>query len=213
MNLDELKGAWNAYSDRVKTTADIEEEAIAGMVREKSGSVVSRIQKSYIYGISMAGFYALCFVALILGNAFDYTYSLQFIPLLLMLACFIVVLVLLLYARAGLKRADLYLQSPQMYLDEVIKAYRKPQRFLFSLVVLVFVSSSILIPLTFLPRKLEHEDVWYSLAQVFLPLVMVAVVYLAAKRMGYLNKKQWYGFKTNLEELNKLKRLASELKD
>lgn len=215
MNLDELKGAWAAYDDQLKSTKDIDDQVIAGMIRKRSISTVATIKKSYLYGILFCCFYVLSFTLLNIGDPFDYTHDFDQIPTNAILGALILILVILLIARHNMKKLELPGQSLLTHLENVIKQYRKTQQLLFWLVCTIMFSASVLFPLSFLSRKIEKYGVWRGLIETFSLLIIVTVInvvcHIIAKRKG-LGENSWWSFKVIIKELEELKSRAAELK-
>lgn len=216
MNLDELKGAWTAYDGQLKSTKEIEDQVIAGMIRKRSISTVATIKKSYLYGIYFCCFYILAFALLNIGNPFDYTHDFDQIPIKAILGALILVLMILLIARHAMKKLEIPGQSLLTYLENVIKQYRKTQKLLLWLVGTIMFSASVLFPLSFLSRKIAKSGLWWGLIDTFSLLIFVLVLnvvyHVIAKRRG-VGTRSWWSFKVIIKELEELKIMAAELKN
>lgn len=216
MNLDELKGAWAAYDDQLKSTRDIDDQVIAGMIRKRSISTVATIKKSYLYGIYFCCCYVLAFALLNIGDPFDYTRDFDQIPLNAMLGALILILVILLIARHAMKKLEVPGQSLLTYLENVIKQYRTTQKLLLWLVCTIMFSASVLFPLSFLSRKIAKSGLWWGLIDTFSLLIVVVIsnviAHLLAKRKG-VGERSWWSFKVIIKELEELKVMAAELKN
>lgn len=215
MNLDELKGAWTAYDDQLKSTKEIEDQVIAGMIRKRSISTVATIKKSYLYGIYFCCFYILAFALLNIGNPFDYTHDFEQIPIGAILGALILIFVMLLGARYNMKRLEIPGQSLLTYLENVIKEYRRTQKLLLWIVGIILFSASVLFPLTFLSRKIAKSGLWFGLIDTFslliIAMVLNVIYHVIAKRKG-VEERSWWSFKVIIKELEELKARAAELK-
>ena len=216
MNLDELKGAWTAYDDQLKSTRNIDDQVIAGMIRKRSISTVATIKKSYLYGIYFCSFYILAFTLLNIGNPFDYTHDFEQIPINAILGALILIFVMLLGARHNMKRLEIPEQSLLTHLENVIKEYRKTQKLLLWIVGIILFSASVLFPLTFLSRKIAKSGLWWGLIDTFslliFTLVLNVIYHVIAKRKG-VGARSWWSFKVIIKELEELKIMAAELKN
>lgn len=216
MNLDELKGAWTAYDDQLKSTKEIEDQVIAGMIRKRSISTVTTIKKSYLYGIYFCCFYILAFALINIGDPFDYTHDFEQIPTHAILGALVLILVVLLVARHAMKKLEIPGQSLLTYLENVIKEYRKTQKLLFWFVCTIMFSASVLFPLTFLSRKIAKSGLWFGLIDTFGLLIFLVVFNVVsnviAKRKG-VGERSWWSFKVIIKELEELKTMAAELKN
>lgn len=215
MNLDELKGAWTAYDDQLKSTKEIEDQVIAGMIRKRSISTVATIKKSYLYGIYFCCFYILAFALLNIGNPFDYTHDFEQIPIGAILGALILIFVMLLGARYNMKRLEIPGQSLLTYLENVIKEYRRTQKLLLWIVGIILFSASVLFPLTFLSRKIAKSGLWFGLIDTFslliIAMVLNVIYHVIVKRKG-VEERSWWSFKVIIKELEELKARAAELK-
>lgn len=216
MNLDELKGAWAAYDDQLKSTKGIEDQVIAGMIRKRSISTVSTIRKSYRYGMWFCGFYILAIGAINIGNPFDYTQDVEYYSAHIMLGSLILIMAILLWGYDNLKKLELPAASLSSYLDDVIKKYRKTHKLLKWAIFMMLFSASVLFPLSFLPRKIAKSGLWHGLLETFSLLIVIVVsnvlVHIFAKKKG-VGEESWYSFKVIIKELEELKIMAAELKN
>lgn len=216
MNLDELKGAWTAYDDQLKSTRNIDDQVIAGMIRKRSISTVATIKKSYLYGIYFCSFYILAFTLLNIGNPFDYTHDFEQIPINAILGALILILIILLAARHTMKKLEVPGQSLLTHLENVIKEYRKTQKLLLWIVGIILFSASVLFPLTFLSRKIAKSGLWWGLIDTFslliFTLVLNVIYHIIAKKKG-VGTRSWWSFKVIIKELEELKIMAAELKN
>lgn len=216
MNLDELKGAWTAYDDRLKSTKEIEDQVIAGMIRKRSVSTVSAIRKSYRYGMWFCGFYILAIGGINIGNPFDYTQDIEYYSAYIIFGSLILMMAILLLGYHTLKKTELPAASLSSYLEEVIKKYRKTHRLLKWAIYMMLFSASVLFPLSFLPRKIASSGLWPGLLETFSLLIIIlianVITHFLAKKKG-VGEESWYSFKVIIKELEELKIMAAELKN
>ncbi|MNL31643.1 hypothetical protein D3C87_1534410 [compost metagenome] len=215
MNLDELKEAWTNYGGHLRSAQDIDDQVIENIIRKRSVSVVTTIQKSYRYGILFCSFYLLLSVILNTGNPFDYTTNLERLPIYAMSGLLILILVVLIRADQTIKRLDFHRQSLLGYLEAVIKTYAASRKILLWIVYTLLFCTSVLFPLSFLPRKIAMSAGWPALIStfslfIFLVLFNVALQIIARKRG--VGDRSWYSFKVIILELEELKLKAVELK-
>lgn len=80
MNLDELKMSWKSLDDRLATTQKLTEQMVFSMVRKQSKSTVVKIQvKLRNTSFFFTGLLIL-FIAIFVGNPFDYAQWYEFLP-------------------------------------------------------------------------------------------------------------------------------------
>lgn len=83
MNLDDLKIMWKDYDQKITATKQINEKLIKMMIREKSGSTLSKIRRNCLLTILLMGVLIWFCIMSIIHNAFDYEYKLQYLPLII----------------------------------------------------------------------------------------------------------------------------------
>lgn len=213
MNLDELKQEWAKYDDKLKSTADIDHDVIARMVKKRSLSVVVNIRKSYLYGMVMCGFYLLCFIALNIGNPFDYKYTVEFLPLFLVLIVLTIVMVILFRAGFKLRKLDFHSQPLPEYLDRVITAYSKSYKLLQWSAGTILFCCTILFPLTFIQRNIARSGMFSGLLNTFGLLIFLSLLFFVKKKIKRFNQEEWYSFNVIMRELKALRASAAELKE
>ena len=85
MNLDELKTAWHALDEKVMTTQKLGENLALSMMKERSRSTLTTMQTE----LKRVGAYLMLllvvFGAILLGNPFDFTHWLEYVPAVLYL--------------------------------------------------------------------------------------------------------------------------------
>ncbi|AOM77712.1 hypothetical protein [Pedobacter steynii] len=215
MNLDELKEAWTNYGGQLRSAKDIDDQVIENIIRKKSVSVVATIQKSYRYGILFCTFYLLLSIALNTGNPFDYTTNLERLPVYVISCLLILILVVLFRADQAIKKLNFHRQSLLGYLEAVIKTYAASRKILLWIIYTLLFCTSVLFPLSFLPRKIAASAAWPGLIStfgLFICLVLFNVgLQIIARKKG-LGDRSWYSFKVIILELEALRLKAAELK-
>ena len=211
MELEELKTAWGLYDKRILSSQTITQKLIESMIKERSFSRVERLKKQYL------GFFVLLIVeagfmlAILFGNPFDFKYQIQFLPFLLLLTGIIVAFINLTRYYEKISQ-PLPNKNIGTYLKSILDFYEKNKTYekWFGLILL---SIGFLVPLSFLPPKIEKYGILKGLLDTAIPMAISLVLYFLAFKMGAFKKRHKENFKSDLEEYNELKEMSNELND
>lgn len=211
MNLTELKTAWHEYDVKLKAVNTINEKIILSMIRERSSSRLSRIENIYRFTFVSNTIWVLLIMAAVLSNPFDFTHPAQYIPMVVVGFCLIVLLVLSIRSYRELKMVDMHHSSLGESLRKIIVIFERPWKHIKQNIVLMMVAAT-LFPLSFLPRAIEASGLWRGLAYELTPIVVVAVViYFISLKTGLFKERYAGTFRNDLQELQELKSMSSEL--
>ena len=209
MELEELKTTWGLYDKKIMSTQTITQKIIESMIKERSVSRVERLKKQYF------GFFVLLIVeagfmlAILFGNPFDFKYQIQFLPFLLLLMGIIVAFINLTqyYEKINTSIID---KNIGTFLHGILEFYEKNKTYEKWFGIILF-SIGFLVPLSFLPPKIEKYGFQKALLDTAIPMLISLVLYFLAFKMGAFKKRHKENFKSDLEEYNELKGMSSEL--
>lgn len=211
MELEELKTTWGMYDKKILSTQTITQKLIESMIKERSVSRVERLKKQY-FGFFMlliieAGF----MLAILFGNPFDFKYQIQFLPFLLLLTGIIVAFINLTRYYEKISQ-PLTNKNIGTFLKSILDFYEKNKTYekWFGLILL---SIGFLVPLSFLPPKIEKYGILKGLLDTAIPMAISLLLYFLAFKMGAFRKRHKENFKSDLEEYNELKEMSNELND
>lgn len=209
MNLDELKKEWLVFDKKIKASHSINEKLIESIVKEKSMSRVSKIKRQYNTFFLLFFAELILMFAILIGNPFDFKYQLQFVPYSLLIIIILVALFNLahLYRNLNYQPANTSISS---FLNSIVNVYEKNRAFEKWLKVL-FLLIGFVIPLSFLPQKIQRHDLTTAFIQTGLMLAGTLLLYLFAFRLGIFKNKHVEKFTSYLHELNELKIISAEL--
>ncbi len=210
MNLESLKAEWSILDQKIEASQKINDRLIESIIKEKSLSRVASIKNQY------HGFFVLLLVefilmiAIVVGNPFDFEYKIQFLPYILLGAGMIVAFFNLrhLYNKLNAKHAG---RSVGHFLEQVVDHYEKNRKFE-KWFGYIFLSIGVILPLSFLPQKLDRNPVLGAVTETILMMCITVFLYWLAFRAGAFKNRHTEKFKEYLEELNELKQAATELK-
>lgn len=203
MNLDELKTAWKVYDRRLQATEEISQKVVISMIKTRSVSRLARLQQRYMGMIALFLFYLCCFIACLIGNPFDYVRPVEYVPLVLLNLCCVLLVVLLFRARLRLKKAELEGMNLQEALEQVIQihvSYRQLLRYAIGLLQ----ASCMMIILSFLPRRISEMGAWMAVMVTCFPLIVLSAYFYIMKKRGWKAEDIEKGFRADLAELKEL---------
>jgi hypothetical protein len=211
MELEELKTTWGRYDKKILSTQSITQKIIESMIKERSLSRVERLKKQYF------GFFMLLIVeagfmlAILFDNPFDFKYQIQFLPFLLLLMGIIVAFINLMqyYEKINTSLID---KNIGTFLHGILEFYEKNKTYEKWFGIILF-SIGFLVPLSFLPPKLEKYGIQKALLDTAIPMLISLGLYFLAFKLGAFKKRHKENFKSDLEEFNELKSMSSELNE
>lgn len=210
MNIDDLKIAWQEYDHKLKSAQTLNQRLIDSMIGEKSQSRLAKVQNQYLLGISLSLFWLVLGVAVLTGNPFDYVNVFEYLPVFVLILCFVMMLLLMGKAYYELRNINIGQISLGEALRQILSVYDKPKKFLKWTVIIMF-SSSLLFPLSFLPRNIAHNGVGAAIIDTLIAMVISLVMYFIAQKLGTFKDMNADLFKAYLHELEELKALSKDL--
>jgi len=210
MNIDNLKATWQQYDQKLQASQTLNQRLIESIIAEKSQSRLSRVQNHFTVGSLFTLFWLALSIAILTGNPFDYQNIFEYTPIFILALSFIAMLVLMGRAIVQLKQINLSQTNLANALRQIISIYSKPRLFLKYTVIIMF-SASLLFPLSFLPRKLNHSSLGEAIADTAAPMAISLILYFIANKLGAFEDVSGQRFKQYLHELEELKTIAKEL--
>lgn len=209
MNLDELKTAWQVYDKKIQSSQAIHQKIIESMIKERSTSRVALIKKQYqFFGFMLAAEFILM-IAILTGNPFDFKYSLQFVPYVLLGSCIMIALVNILQLYKKLNHS--FSGNPiGIFLRTMVESYEQNKVYEKWFGILFF-SVGLVIPLSFIPHKIERNGLSVALLETALMMAGTLLLYWTAFRLGAFKNRNEEKFRNYLDELDELKAMSSEL--
>lgn len=211
MDIEEIKVEWKHYNQKLALSQQLNEKLIQSMLRERSRSRVSKVRRDNIlYMILMLVLLAFL-VGIFAGNPFDFKYRLQYLPYGILVIGVLLAIVSLIKSLQSFS-VNINKVSLDLFLKKTIDAYESNKKIQRWFAIIMF-SASTLSVFSFLPKSLEHRGLWHALGHTALCIVVSTGLYFTAYKLGAFKDKWKKGFENDLQELNELKEIASELKD
>ncbi len=211
MNIDQIKSDWQRYSQKLELSQRLNEQLIHSMLKERSRSRIAKIRRDNMLYMFLMIVNLAILAAIFAGNPFDFKYSLQYIPYGILTIGVLMAIVSLLKSLQSLN-VNLNHVNLDFFLKKTIVEFeknRKMERW-FGIII---VSAGVLTGLSFLPNKLENKPLSQALIETAVGMAVTVVIYIIAFKLGAFKNRKKEGFENDLEELNALKAIASELSD
>lgn len=211
MNFEEIKTEWAQINKKLDSTQELNEQLVASMIKERSRSRVAKIRRTdTMYLVLMFANLGLL-MAIFAGNPFDFRYTIQFVPYGL-LSFAILLAIVSLFKSLQTLNTNLRTANLDSFLRKAIDAYVKNYQVQKWFGIFIFCSGT-LTALSFLPKKLEHKELWPAIGETALMMIITIVIYFIAFKAGAFKSNRKENFEDDLEEWNRLKNISAELKN
>lgn len=199
-NFEELQAAWKAADRKLTAQKTLNEKLVMSIIRERSGSTLVVMSRKNLGMAALFLVYAILFIALIAGNAFDYEHPLYYIPLVIQgITCLVFALLLFKTYRN--------INSIKLSREDLATALRKVIRVNDQHVVLsqkiwwCYFIAGVVFPFTFLPAAASQRGMTEALGLIAIPVVIIGLLVLIAKKLYLFRDKNGDRLKKNLREL------------
>ena len=211
MNLEQLKTEWREYDQKLALSQRLNEQIIQSMLRERSRSRVAKIRRENILYLVLMLLNLVLLGAIFAGNPFDFKYDLQYIPFGILAAGVLIAIASLIKSLQSFN-VDLNTVNLDHFLRKTIWEFEKNKKMQGRFGLLIF-SSGMLTAFSFLPKKLEHKELWPALGETLLSMAITLAIYFIAYKLGAFKNRKKEGFENDLKELNNLKSISAELSE
>ena len=211
MNLEQLKTEWRQYDQKLALSQRLNEQIIQSMLRERSRSRVAKIRCDNILYLVLMLSNLILLGAIFAGNPFDFKYDLQYIPFGILAAGVLIAIASLIKSLQSFN-VDLNTVNLDHFLRKTIGEFEKNKKMQGRFGLLIF-SSGMLTAFSFLPKKLEHKELWPALGETLLSMAITLAIYFIAYKLGAFKNRKKEGFENDLKELNNLKSISAELSE
>jgi hypothetical protein len=149
--------------------------------------------------------------AILIGNPFDFKYQFQFIPYVLLCVGIIVAFInlLKLYQKLNYSLSN---STVGVFLKKILEAYEKNKIFE-KWFGIIFLSVGFLVPLSFLPQKIESKGLPVALGEIFIMMGVTLLLYFIAFKLGVFKNSNKEKFSNDLAELDELKAMSQDLRE
>jgi hypothetical protein len=209
MELELLKRSWDSLDRKIQQAASFNQKLVENIISSRVMTTVDKIKRLY------AGFYTVLLVetvvliAIILGNPFDFKFSVQFVPYFLLLTGVVIAFFNLVHISTSINRLSASSQIDQ-YVKGIVAIYDRNKRFekWFGMILL---SVGLLVPFSFLPQKMERMSIGGALIDTAIMISVSLVIYFLAFWLGAFKNPYKEKLEKDLADWNELKELAGKM--
>lgn len=209
MELDTLKASWERLDRKMERASMFNEKLVEHIVASKVTTTVDKLKRLYASFYVVLSVELIFFVAVFLGNPFDFKYKIQYVPYGLLLLAVCIAFVNLVILHQAIRKL-----SPERRIDEYVKnivaIFNKNKKFEKRFGIMFF-SAGLLVPLSFLPQKIERFGVVGGIKDLAIMISVVVILYALAFRFGAFKNPYKDQLERHLVEWNELQSLAKSL--
>jgi hypothetical protein len=204
MNLDELKSTWQTYDEKIRTTQQLSEKLVLTLIKDKSNGTLAKMTRQLRLVVLLFCGLIVFLVAAIVGNAFDFTNWVSYLPLgmYLVLAAYALFILLKEYRNIGsfsLTKGNLR-ESLQLLIRSHEQYFAAMGR-IWQLCML----AGFLFGLSMILRKVDQYGLTKTLLFLGIQALTVVLMYAAAKWVFHIfHDPHTTALKENLRELDEL---------
>ena len=206
MELDTLKASWERLDRKIERASLLNENLVEHIVASKVTTTVDKLTRLYVSFYVILSLEMLFFIAVFFGNPFDFKYKIQYVPYGLLLLGVCIAFVNLVILHQAIRKL-----SPERRIDEYVKnivsIFNKNKRFEKRFGIM-FLSAGLLVPLSFLPQKIERFGVAGGIKDLAIMISVVVILYALAFRFGAFKNPYKDQLERHLVEWNELQSLA-----
>ena len=182
MDLDDFKTTWQAYEQKLDSTQRLSHQLLDLVLRNRSRSTIDKMIRELRLATSIMFSLVLFFIAVIVGNPFDYTRFLHFVPAF----CYLIIagagLYFLRQHNSALRRATLHTHDLYQALSDLIQLRTRHTKQMERVWVLAMLAGS-MVMLPVVIRKFP-EDSWTSTVLMVLVPIGMTIVSVGLSRMA-----------------------------
>ena len=204
MDLDEFKIMWQAYDRKLDSTQQLGHQLLNEIQRDRSRSTLDKMMRESRFAAVIMIAIVLLFSAIILGNPFDYTQSIHYVPA----VCYSIIagigLLFLLRHTSDLSRVSLHSSNLYQTLTELIRV-RSQHTKLMTCVWIGGMLAGSLIMLPTVARKFTDQGLVGIILTVALPISLIILALGLAKITGFFTDRYLNELREQVNELEELR--------
>ena len=209
MELELLKQSWERLDKKIQHTAIFNQTLIEHIISSRVMTTVDKIKSMYNGFYFVLGFESVALLAILAGNPFDFKYTLQYLPYLLLLIGVIIAFFNLLHLSRSIAKLSAK-SAIDHYVKGIVSIYDRNKRFE-KWFGLSFLAVGFLVPFSFLPNKMARMGLVGALIDTAIMILITWVLFIAAFKFGFFKNRHKEKLQKDLEEWKELKALASEM--
>lgn len=200
-----MKTIWKEYDEKIEANKTISEKIIRSMIKDRSRSRLAKMRRDYILQFVFFCAITMFCMACIIWNAFDYRYTLSYVPLVITTICLIIFQVLIVKQYRNSSK-DLNNDNLLTSLQKIIFLHDRYMA-LGGKTGLFFMIAGALFPVARLPNLLETRGLMESIGISFIPVAFTIIAFFTARKLGAFKDRYGDRLKEDLKELEELNQL------
>jgi hypothetical protein len=209
MELEALKMSWDRLDKKIQHATLFNEKLVEHIVSSKVTTTVDKIKRLYTSFYAVLSTEMIFIVAVFIGNPFDFKYKLQYVPFALLFICVGFAFVNLINIHKAIRNISPGTRIDH-YITGIVSICNRNQRFE-KWFGIIFFSVGLLIPVSFLPQKIERLGMSKGIADLGISLGIVLILYFVAYKVGAFKSPYKEKLQKHLEEWNELQSLAKKI--
>jgi hypothetical protein len=211
MELESMKKKWAILDEKIQQAVALNEKLIENIISSRTTTTIESIKRLYTFFYIMLIVEFIFIVAILLGNPFDFIFTIQYIPYVLLLSGVTIAFVNLLRINAAIRALSPAVNIGE-YLKCIVSVYDRNKKFE-KWFVMILLTAGLLVPFSFLPQKMERVGYWSALLDIVAMVVITLLLYFLAFKFGAFKNRHKIKLEKDLADWNELKRLSEDLQD
>ncbi|MGB4840412.1 MAG: hypothetical protein WBP08_15530 [Saprospiraceae bacterium] len=200
MELEQLKNEWQKIEKKVAKSEKLNQTLVNTLLNTKSTSILDQMKARHTSLLIILGIEIIFFIAVLLGNPFDFKYKFQYLPFVLLIII-ILIAAISLYKFSKAVATDMAKYSLKNTLENILEYYRKNETYDKYFGIISF-SIGLLVPWSFLPNKIANTGWSESLLEIGVMTIITLLIYLIAFWLGAFKNKSREKLSNTLAEWN-----------
>jgi hypothetical protein len=209
MELEMLKQSWERLDKKIQHAAFFNQTLVERIMSSRIITTVDKIKRLYNGFYVVLSVETIALLGILAGNPFDFKYTLQYLPYLLLLIGVIIAFFNLLHISRSIARLSAK-SAIDHYVKEIVAIYDRNKRFE-KWFGLSFLAVGFLVPFSFLPNKIARVGVVGALIDTAIMILISWIMFIAAFKFGLFKNRHKEKLQKDLEDWKELKALASEM--
>src|SRR5688572_7397000 len=209
MELDVLKQSWERLDKKIQHAAIFNQTLVERIISSRVITTVDKIKTMYNGFYVVLSVETVALLGILAGNPFDFKYTLQYLPYLLILIGVVIAFFNLLQISRSIARLSAK-SAIDHYVKEIVAIYDRNKRFE-KWFGLSFLAVGFLVPFSFLPNKIARVGVVGALIDTAIMILITWILFIAAFKFGFFKNRHKERLQKDLEEWKELKALACDM--
>ena len=209
MELDVLKQSWERLDKKIQHTAIFNQTLVERIISSRVVTTVDKIKTMYNGFYVVLGVETVALIGILAGNPFDFKYTLQFLPYMLLMIGVVIAFFNLLHISRSIAKLSAK-SAIDHYVKEIVAIYDRNKRFE-KWFGLSFLAVGFLVPFSFMPNKIARMGVVGALIDTAIMILITWIMFIAAFKFGFFRNRHKEKLQKDLEDWKELKALANEM--